>query len=353
MTDENGTYRFPALPPGDYEVTAELSGFKTTSQQARLQLGQIITLDAKLEVGGLTDRVTVVGGAPVVDVKSSSSQKNLDTEILENIPFGSRFGPDAIALSPGVNPNTLSSYGSGGSSGNSYMIDGVDVGDPEVRDGLAVRQLQLDPGSAGHRPRRERRVRRLHGRRVQQPVPIGQQQVPRACSKRCTRTTSCTDSNTNAEILEANPDLKSGTTDYVTDSTFQIGGPIKTDKLWFFTSFQYYRPKTAPSGYPPTPPDGYTNLGIGPQSRLEKSPRFLFKPTLKLGQSDQLTGFFEADSYTVDGRGAGATVDPAATLHQDSPEFSWNANYSKVLSLVGDLRRQVLGLLGLLLPDAL
>jgi hypothetical protein len=34
----------------------------------------------------------------------------------------------------------------------------------------------------------------------------------------------------------------------------------------------------------------------------------------------------------VDGRGADATVDPAATLHQDSPELSWNANYSKTLS---------------------
>ncbi len=180
VTDENGTYRFPALPPGDYEVTAELSGFKTTSQQARLQLGQIITLDARLEVGGLTDRVTVLGAAPVVDVKSSSSQKNLDTEILENVPFGSRFGPDAIALSPGVNPNTLSSYGSGGSSGNSYMIDGVDVGDPEsgtvwlFANYNWIQEVQVIGLGAGAE------YRGLYRRRVQQPVSIGRQQVPRA-----------------------------------------------------------------------------------------------------------------------------------------------------------------------------
>ena len=58
---------------------------------------------------------------------------------------------------------------------------------------------------------------------------------------------------------------------------------------------------------------------------------------MKIGQSDQLTGFFEADSYTVDGRGAGASttgdiVATEATLHQDSPEVSWNANFTKVLS---------------------
>ncbi len=331
VTDENGTYRFPALPPGIYEVTAELSGFKTSSQQARLQLGQIITVDAKLEIGGITDRVTVVGGAPVVDVKSSSSQKNLDTEILENVPFGSRFGPDAIMLSPGVNQNTLSSYGSGGSSGNSYMIDGVDVGDPEsgtvwlFANYNWIQEVQVVGLGASAE------YGGFTGVASNSLFRSGSNKF-HGLFETLYENDKLTDSNTSAEILEANDSLKSGTTEYVTDSTFQIGGPIKTDKLWFFSSFQYYRPKTAPSGYPPTPPDGYTNLGIGPQSRLEKSPRFLFKPTLKLGQSDQLTGFFESDSYTVDGRGASATVDPAATLHQDSPELSWNVNYSKVLS---------------------
>ena len=45
---------FPALPPGTYTVTVELSGFKPFTQEARLQLGQTITVDAKLEVGGLS-----------------------------------------------------------------------------------------------------------------------------------------------------------------------------------------------------------------------------------------------------------------------------------------------------------
>ena len=54
---------------------------------------------------------------------------------------------------------------------------------------------------------------------------------------------------------------------------------------------------------------------------------------IKLGETDQLTGFFETDSYTVDGRGAGATRRRReATVHQDSPEVAWNVNYTKVLS---------------------
>ena len=148
---------------------------------------------------------------------------------------------------------------------------------------------------------------------------------------------SLTGDNVSDELIEENEFLTPGGTEYITDTTIQVGGPIKRDKLWFFTSFQYYRPNTRPPSFPPTPPDGYSVSGIGPQTRLEKSPRFLFKPTLKIGQSDQLTGFFEADSYTVDGRNAGAFANgdvyaPEATLHQDSPEVAWNANFTKVLS---------------------
>ena len=107
----------------------------------------------------------------------------------------------------------------------------------------------------------------------------------------------------------------------------------------------------AGSGIPPPGTDGRRR----PARRAsKKSPRFLFKPTLQLTANDKLTGFLEYDSYTVDGRGVRARpVAPIATLHQDSPEFSWNGNYTKVLWHVDRVRREVLGLLGLLLPEPL
>ena len=116
VTDENGAIASRRCRPATYEVTAELSGFKTiTQQEARLQLGQTITLDAKLEVGGLDGqrhrhrrrtrrRREVLGGAEEPDRRrcwrTSRSR--------------SRFGPGAMLLAPGVNPNNYSSYGSGG-----------------------------------------------------------------------------------------------------------------------------------------------------------------------------------------------------------------------------------------------
>lgn len=336
VTDENGVYRFPALPPGTYTVSAELSGFKPfTQENVRLQLGQTITVDAKLEIGGLQERVTVAGGAPVVDVQSSSAQKNLTEEVLENVPFTSRFGPGAVLLAPGVTMN-YSAYGSGGQSSNAYMVDGVDVSDPEsgtiwlFSNHNWIQEVQvIGLGAAAE-------YGGFSGVASNSLFRSGSN-VFKGLFETLYENDALTGENVSDEVLEENPDLTPGKTEYITDSTFQIGGPIKRDKFWFFTSFQYYRPKTAPASYPPTPPPGYPTTNIGPTAREEKSPRFLFKPTIKLGDNDQLTGFFESDSYTVDGRLAGATplgdvFAREATLHQDSPELAWNGNYTKVLS---------------------
>lgn len=330
-TDASGTYRFPALPPGRYTVTAEMPSFKKWEQEARLELGATITLDPRLEVGGLSETVQVSGESPQVDVRSSAAQKNLTTDVMENIPFTSRFGPGAMLLSPGVNPNNYSSYGSGGSSSNAYMIDGVDVSDPE---GGTIWVF------ANHNWIQEVQVIGL-GANAEYGgfTGVASNSLFRSGSntfkglfETLYENDGMTGENVTDEILEQNEDLTPGKTHYVTDTTIQIGGPIKRDKAWFFTSFQYYRPKQAPAGYPPTPPPGYAVTGIGPDARLENSPRFLFKPTIKLGVSDQLTGFLETDMYRVKGRAISARVATEAGVDQVSPEVAWNGNYTKVLS---------------------
>ncbi len=106
-TDANGVYRFPALPPGTYTVASSYRASRPSRREARLQLGQTITVDTTLEVGVSLTRSMVRGSAPTVEVTSSAAQKNLSEEILEFIPYSSRFGPDAIILAPGVNPNNL------------------------------------------------------------------------------------------------------------------------------------------------------------------------------------------------------------------------------------------------------
>ena len=327
VTEQNGVYRFPALPPGVYQVAMEIQGFRRATREARLQLGQTTAVDVTLEVGGIEEAVDVRAAAPVVDVRSSASSNNLSPDIIEFIPYSSRFGPDAVILSPGVNPNNYSAFGSGGESSNAWMIDGVDVSDP--RGGtqwlfanynwfqeVEVAALGAPAEYGGFTGVASNSLIRSGGNRFS------------GLFETLFQNKDMTGDNLSDEVLELNPDLTADKLDYITDTTAQIGGPIRRDKMWFFTSFQYYRPKESPSGYPPPG----TDVGIGPSARKESSPRFIFKPSLRIGQSDQLTGFIEADSYTVDGRGAASNVEPAATLRQTSPEIAWNANFTKVLN---------------------
>ena len=71
VSNADGTYFITSVTPGLYEVTATLEGFKKYSRRdITLTLGKTMTLDLQLEVGALTEVVTVTGEAPIVDVTS-------------------------------------------------------------------------------------------------------------------------------------------------------------------------------------------------------------------------------------------------------------------------------------------
>src|SRR3990172_10354096 len=72
VTSDDGAYRFPAVPPGEYKITYELAGFSTVIRDAvRVGLGFTATLNIELKVASLTESITVTGASPVVDVSST------------------------------------------------------------------------------------------------------------------------------------------------------------------------------------------------------------------------------------------------------------------------------------------
>ncbi len=141
-TDASGTYRFDRLPPGDYAVKFELQGFRTVERTAiRINAAFTATINAKLEVGAVTENITVTGESPTVDTKSNLQQTVMSQEILEGVPTGR--DPWSLArLIPGVQVSTydvggtqsmqqsgLSAHGSSGSD-VSFNIDGATVNWP-------------------------------------------------------------------------------------------------------------------------------------------------------------------------------------------------------------------------------
>ncbi len=127
ITDETGKFRFPALLPGLYTLEASLEGFVPAKREnIRLFVGQTITVDLTLKIGTLEEEVTVIGVAPLVDVKDSQvNVTNLDEKMIKDIAAATK---DRLATQGLLNlaPNVENASAAGAPSRVSvqWQIDG-------------------------------------------------------------------------------------------------------------------------------------------------------------------------------------------------------------------------------------
>ncbi len=131
-SDSKGAFRFPALAPGNYEMSAALQGFNTAKSQAvRLALGQLKTVDFALTVGGVTENVTVTADTPLVDVKQSARSTSIRSEQIDLLPKGRDF-TTIVTQAPGVNNEPKSGgvmIDGSAAAENRYIVDGAETTD--------------------------------------------------------------------------------------------------------------------------------------------------------------------------------------------------------------------------------
>ena len=102
VTNENGSYRFPAVPPGVYDLAFELAGFTTIKRsELQISLGFTANVNADLTLATLQETVTVTGASPVIDTSATRVQQNFKLAQLESIPNG-RDMWSLLAATPGV-----------------------------------------------------------------------------------------------------------------------------------------------------------------------------------------------------------------------------------------------------------
>lgn len=102
VTDESGAYRFSAVPPGDYSLTFELPGFTTLVHDGvGVGIGFIASVNVAMSPGGITDRITVSGAAPIVDASSAGVATRFDATQLAMLG-GARDFFTVLSNTPGV-----------------------------------------------------------------------------------------------------------------------------------------------------------------------------------------------------------------------------------------------------------
>ena len=149
VTSDRGYFEAILLNPGTYAARVELQGFRTLTQTGiSLAVGQTVSLRLKLEVGQLTESVTVTAEAPLIDATTVSSGQNFDRRLVESLPMFSNMPIMLSRFTPGVAPaeaevqnifqgymegTTLAAGGQVGTgsgfdsrnTGNNYTIDGA------------------------------------------------------------------------------------------------------------------------------------------------------------------------------------------------------------------------------------
>ena len=145
VSDERGGYRFPALPPGRYEISASLSGFASKKMSdIDLLLGQALKVDIALAVAGVSEAVQVTGESPLIDVKQNAATASITQDLIERIPRGRNF-TSVINTAPGTNDESRNGGaqidGSSGSE-NRFVVDGMDT--TNLRNGTSGKTVFTD-----------------------------------------------------------------------------------------------------------------------------------------------------------------------------------------------------------------
>src|SRR5262245_47079326 len=103
-TSEQGDYSFPALLPGEYQVSTEVQGFKRMVSRATVEAGVTTNADFDLVVGGTNDSVTVEGASPQIQYDSHTVGGVVTHGQIQGLPLNGRSFLELAKLEPGVQP---------------------------------------------------------------------------------------------------------------------------------------------------------------------------------------------------------------------------------------------------------
>jgi hypothetical protein len=134
LTNEAGVYRVLELNPGPHKIEAQLKGFKTSVVRSVLDSSRVATVDLTLEVGELSEQVSVQASGIALETQSQTVSTFIERQVIEDLPMIYRRPGQLISLAPGVtnsftvrdNPN-IPFYGALGvpcCSGAQFYLDG-------------------------------------------------------------------------------------------------------------------------------------------------------------------------------------------------------------------------------------
>ena len=335
ITSTSGTYRFVLLPIGDYEITFELAGFKTLiKKDTNVALRRTTTVNAVLEPATISETVTVIGEAPVVDVKSATIATNFTLDMLQKLP--SARDPWALMeMTPGMVMNAQNVGGSESGSQSSgyahgtirnqtqYNLDGIQVTDAAAAGATAMyfdfdsfAEISVETGA--------------HAIDIQSSGVV-LNMITKSGGNTFSGGISVY-SEPDIDLIQANniPDTPEyegvgfgNPMKYLYDYGGDVGGPIIKEKLWFYTAFRRTEINKYIIGY---------EVDGEPGTEYSDLIHWTGKLTGQLSKNNRFMAWVNYDAKAMPNRSAGPRRPPEVTYYQDSPSWFFHAEDTWTLS---------------------
>jgi hypothetical protein len=316
VSNEQGQYRFPSLPPGVYKLTYELAGFSTVVRDGiHVNLGFAAQVNVVMNLASVEETVTVTGESPVVDAQNTTVHNNFTSEMLKSIP-NARDIWSLMAEAPGMTVDRFDVGGSaagtqpgytayGASGQNRVQIDGTNTTEGASAAGFYYDFGAFDEISFGASNAADAQMP-VPGVLVNTVLKSGGNQV-HGDAYFDYENESLQGHNVDDRLRRLGVGEGTRMKRYL-DPNANIGGPIARNKLWYFTSIRSQEIATTTAGWP------------GPNF-LTRLQNITYKLTYQLNQNNKVTHFLEWGRKFQPYRNADATQSIDSVYKQDS--FSW------------------------------
>jgi len=332
VTGENGSYRFPAVPPGTYTLSFELAGFNTYRREGiQVTLGFTANVNAEMTVATLQETVTVTGASPVIDTTATRVNQNYKLEQLNSIPNGRDMWA-LLAATPGVVMSRIDVGGNRAGTQTGYTAYGltgqvrVSVEGINTTEGTGGAGFYFDYGSF------EEVFLGVAGQGAEAATPGVQSQfLGKSGGNRFAGEFYVDGYNngfqgSNLSDQQINEfGLRPGSNEVLKyyDVNVNFGGPIKRDKAWFHTSWrkQFNSVDQPNFNFDSNFDTWNTNPSI--------------KGTYQINQNQKLIGYYQWNMKIQPNRLPFATYtynNADATTRQESPSWVWKGEWNGTLS---------------------
>jgi hypothetical protein len=325
FTDGQGRYNIVDLRPGTYVVTFVLPGFNTLRREGiELTAGFTAAVNADLQVGALEETITVTGASPLVDTQNVRQQRVVSDELLAALPSGSKGHMDLARLIPGMTSDR--NQGGGGATGiySSNATHGAAIhgkGSSKVSyDGMQTNNLAgtgavsyiMNPSTVT-----ETTIETGGVSAESNASGVSFNMIPKEGGNTFTFGADATytdqhfQGNNLTDTLRSRGISTTGRVQYAYDTNVTIGGPVKRDRVWFFTATRLTSTKNTVPGF-------YFNTTQGTPFYTPGEPAFIkdwlrsqaVRLTWQVSAKHKVNGFADPQYYQT--RGQGTNTAPEA-----------------------------------------